>query len=183
MHPTVWVWCVHYDCIQVFDVTNFSDTQRNEHLDKQHMLGVTPRHDKEVLHTSSPRHDTEDLQHFLTFHRSRLCLSPCRFSLSRGPSFDKIKKKCIGNRSHNPVRYGVICWTPQRTAGVVTIPLANSTDTKVEFSDTRWHVQSSGSHPTHTCWSKMSRKPTHPDTASCPPPCTAFVSERKDCTE
>ena len=41
-HPTVWVCCVHYDCMEVFDVTIFSDTQRNDHLVKNHMLGVTP---------------------------------------------------------------------------------------------------------------------------------------------
>ena len=35
-YPNVWVCCAHYDCIQVFDVTNFSDTQRNENLTKMY---------------------------------------------------------------------------------------------------------------------------------------------------
>ena len=51
-HPIVWVCCDHYDCMEVFDVTNFFDTQRNEHLTKHHMLGVTSRHYKVDLHNT-----------------------------------------------------------------------------------------------------------------------------------
>ena len=36
--------------MEVYDVTNWSDTERNEHLSKHHMLGVKANHGKSVLH-------------------------------------------------------------------------------------------------------------------------------------
>jgi hypothetical protein len=51
-YPQLWVFCANYGCNAVYDVTNFNDTQRNVHLDQHHMLGVTPLHDREALHTA-----------------------------------------------------------------------------------------------------------------------------------
>ena len=45
-----WVFCDHYDCMQVYDVTNFSDTQRNEFLTNHHMVGVKTLQGKGFLH-------------------------------------------------------------------------------------------------------------------------------------
>ena len=72
-YPTVWVYCTHYDYMQVFDVTNFSDTQRNERLTKHHFLGVTPLHDKASLHRARLRDMTESdasaLKKYMTLPR------------------------------------------------------------------------------------------------------------------
>ena len=51
-HPQMWVCCENYSCNDVYDVTNYNDTQRNVHLYQHHMLGVTPLHDREVLHNA-----------------------------------------------------------------------------------------------------------------------------------
>ena len=51
-HPQLWVCCANYSCNAVYDVTNSNDTQRNVHLSQHHMLGVTPLHSREALHTA-----------------------------------------------------------------------------------------------------------------------------------
>jgi hypothetical protein len=49
-YPTLWICCAHYDCMQVYDVTNFTDTQRNVHLAEHHILGLKKLHGHKALH-------------------------------------------------------------------------------------------------------------------------------------
>jgi hypothetical protein len=35
-YPTLWICCVHYNCMTVYDVTNSNDTQWNFHLTDNH---------------------------------------------------------------------------------------------------------------------------------------------------
>ncbi len=53
-YPTLWVYCVHYDCMQVYDVTNFTDTQRNMHLAEHHILGLKKFHGHKPSNSNTP---------------------------------------------------------------------------------------------------------------------------------
>jgi len=41
-----------YDCMQVYDVTNSTDTQRNLHLDEHHILDIKSLHGYQSLHNT-----------------------------------------------------------------------------------------------------------------------------------
>ncbi len=49
-YPTLWVYCVHHDCMTVYDVTSANDTQRNIHLTDHHTLGVKLVHSHQTLY-------------------------------------------------------------------------------------------------------------------------------------
>ena len=71
--PQLWVCCANYGCNAVHDVSNSNDTQRNVHLSQHYMLGVTPQHGKEELHTERvgkmQEANTEDVMKQMSIHR------------------------------------------------------------------------------------------------------------------
>jgi hypothetical protein len=67
-YPTLWVCCVHHDCMSVYDVTSANDTQRNIHLTDHHTLGVKVGHSHQSLHsarlvTLAEKNATADRKH------------------------------------------------------------------------------------------------------------------------
>jgi len=79
-YPTQWVCCFHYDCIQVYDVTSSTDTQRNVHLAEHHILGVSPLHGKQTLHKARQSKMADSKAVVLKRHMSIARLSQLRVS-------------------------------------------------------------------------------------------------------
>jgi hypothetical protein len=79
-YPTLWVCCVHHDCMSVYDVTSANDTQRNIHLTDQHTLRVKSVHSHQALHsarlgTLTEKNATADRRYMSIAHLAHLCVS------------------------------------------------------------------------------------------------------------
>jgi hypothetical protein len=105
-YPTLWVCCVHHDCMTVYDVTSANDTQRNIHLTDHHTLGVKLVHSHQTLYRAPSGHiggEECDYGQEAHVHRSLAPLESntssyptghvCAFSIPFSLVFQKRRKK------------------------------------------------------------------------------------------